>query len=195
LYDHQVSRPPVNDPTDSEGVPERAPSGDHEAFEAMFREFAAPLRRFARGYVASPESAAEIVQDIFLNVWRTPRVFETREQLRAYLFRATRNRALDYLEKEGVRTRWREESLRDVQAGMADDDAHGAHEAIERAELLGIIDSVLKEMPARRRAVCELRWKHGLPLADIAARMDISAKTVEIQIGRGLKQVRARLGS
>jgi len=52
---------------------------------------------------------------------------------------------------------------------------------------------MLAEMPNRRREVCVLRWRHGRSVAEVAERLAISTKTVEAQIGRGLRQLRERI--
>jgi RNA polymerase sigma-70 factor (ECF subfamily) len=63
----------------------------------------------------------------------------------------------------------------------------------ELAELAATIDQVLAEMPDRRREVCVLRWRHGHSVGEVAKRLGISTKTVEAQIGRGLRQLRERI--
>jgi RNA polymerase sigma-70 factor, ECF subfamily len=174
----------------------RIPLGDAAAFETMVSEFAAPLRRFALRYTRSPEAAAEVAQDVFYKVWRNRaanRTFAGREQLRAYLYRAARNQALDYVAREEVRSRWRTAARENppdpvVPLHTAPADTHA-----ELAELAATIDRVLAEMPDRRRAVCLLRWRYGHPVAEIAEELGIAVKTVEVQIGRGLRQLRERI--
>lgn len=174
----------------------RIPVGDPAAFEAMVNEFAAPLRRFAYRYTRSREAAAEVVQDVFYKVWRNraaERVFAGRQQLRAFLYRAARNQALDYVAREDVRSRWRLASREDRSDPVIPLHAAPANTHAELAELAATIDQVLAEMPDRRRAVCVLRWRHGYPVAEIAAQLGIAVKTVEVQIGRGLQQLRERI--
>jgi RNA polymerase sigma-19 factor, ECF subfamily len=170
--------------------------GDAAAFERMVNEFAAPLRRFAFRYTRSREVASEVVQEVFYKLWRnrtSGAVFAGRQQLQAYLYRAARNNALDYIAREATRSRWRratrDHPLDDViPLHAAPADTHA-----ELAELAATIDQVLAEMPDRRREVCVLRWRHGHSVADVAKRLAISTKTVEAQIGRGLRQLRERI--
>lgn len=168
-------------------------AGDAQALEIMFCVHADALRRFAYRFVRSREAAAEIVQDVFCNVWRTREHFALREEPRAYLFSATRNRALDVMAYEGVRRRWYEESCIEQLhpdsrrlAAAPDEDAH-------LAELQSAIDDALTQLPARRRLVCHMRWKEGFSPPEIAERLQISLKTVETQITRGLRYLRTRL--
>ena len=174
----------------------RIPHGDDAAFTTMVDQFAGPLRRFAFRFTRSRDVAAEVVQDVFYKVWTNRAagaVFEGRLELRAYLYRATRNTALDCVAREITRSKHRKASRPDAADRVTPLHAAPADTHAELAELAETIDQVLAAMPDRRRAVCVLRWRHGLPVAEIAERLGISAKTVEIQVGRGLRQLRERI--
>jgi RNA polymerase sigma-70 factor (ECF subfamily) len=174
----------------------RIAHGDPAAFEIMVKEFAAPLRRFVFRYTRSREAASELVQDVFYKVWRNRTVgaaFAGRQQVQAYLYRAARNQALDYIARETTRLRWRRESRDHEAGGFTPLHTAPANTHAELAELAATIDQVLAEMPERRREVCVLRWRHGQPVAEIAEQLAISTKTVEVQIGRGLRQLRERI--
>ena len=170
--------------------------GDAAAFERMVKEFAAPLRRFVFRYTRSREVASEVVQDVFYKLWRnrtSGTVFAGRPQLQAYLYRAARNNALDYIAREATRSRWRRETREHPSDAVTPLHAAPADTHAELVELAATIDQVLAEMPDRRREVCVLRWRHGHSVIEVAKRLAISTKTVEAQIGRGLRQLRERI--
>jgi RNA polymerase sigma-70 factor (ECF subfamily) len=168
-------------------------AGDADALDALFRKHGDTLRRFAYKYVRSREAAAEIVQDVFYNVWRTREQFALSEEPVAYLFTATRNRALDIIAHEGVRRRWYEEwCMQQLHPDMRRRPAP-PDEVTHLAELHNAIDDTLGRMPERRRLVCRMRWKDGLSPREIAGQLRIALKTVETQISRGLRDLRMRL--
>lgn len=171
-------------------------NGDAAAFERMVNEFAAPLRRFVFRYTRSRDVASEIVQDVFYKLWRNRSrgaVFAGRPQLKAYLYRAARNNALDHIAREATRSRWRRTSCERSEEGVTPLHSAPADTHAELAELAATIDQVLAEMPDRRREVCVLRWRHGHSVGEVAKRLEISTKTVEAQIGRGLRELRERI--
>ena len=84
------------------GVPDTA------AFEQMVLTYAQPLTAFAWRYVQSNELAVNVVQDVFAQVWERRADLDVRTNLRAYLFAATRNRALNALAHARIEARWRE---------------------------------------------------------------------------------------
>src|SRR5262249_15150641 len=72
--------------------------------------------------------------------------------------------------------------------------ARGPAEQLMRAEELGAtVERALADMPEKRRAICALRWTDGLTYAEIAARLGIAEKTVENQIGLGLRLLHERV--
>ena len=81
---------------------ERLRLGDHEAFEIIFRAHYAQLVGFAEGMLRRGGTAEEIVQDVMLELWRRRESLVLTESVRAYLYRATRNRVLNDLRHERV---------------------------------------------------------------------------------------------
>ena len=160
---------------------ERLRAGDAAAFDAVYHELVGPLRAWAYRHVRSREAAVEIVHDVFFAVWRGRAELALREGLRAYLYSATRNRALDWLARESVRRRFSDRVVEEL---------HAPPDEAEDPELLHAILAAIEGMPERRRVVCSLRWRQGMSLAEIATSLGISQKTVETQLTRGLKQLR-----
>ena len=172
---------------------ERVRAGDAEAFSELFLTFGEPLRRFAFRYVWSSDLADDVVQDVFSRIWHARERIDLRVGLRAYLFRATRNLALDVLDHEAVRERWASESSRLADQIDSCTDTEIPDDGSRDIALLGIIDATLDRMPERRQLVCRLRWKDGVSLTEIARRLKLSIKTIETQITRGRRDLRAAL--
>lgn len=74
--------------------------GDEDAFRALVREYHAPLRRLALGYVRSSAVADEVVQETWLGVIHGIRNFEGRSSLRTWIFRILTNTAKTRAERE-----------------------------------------------------------------------------------------------
>jgi RNA polymerase sigma-70 factor (ECF subfamily) len=155
------------------------------AFNLLFEEQFEPLTRFVTRMVRSRHVAAELVQDVFLRLWRGRRELYVRGDIRSYLRRAARNRALDWLRREELHHDWERTAVHEMEtiAAPSDDDKEGLlHDLLSRA---------LAGMPARRREVCELRWREGLGPIAIAEQLRLSVKTVETHITAGIKELRA----
>ena len=166
----------------------RAPDDRSEPFETLFRAHYAPLCDFVYGYVRSREAAQELIQDLFLRLWELRETSDTAPLTTAYLYTAARNRALRYLRHQRVVARWEERAAREagVPEGRVDEDLH-CREVAEAVQ--GAID----ELPERCRLIFTMSRHQELTYGEIAEVLGISVKTVETQMWRALKSLRAKL--
>jgi RNA polymerase sigma-70 factor (ECF subfamily) len=172
---------------------ERFRRGDEDAFEAIFREYATQLCTFALHFTRSRDLATEVVHDVFLLVWERRERLDVRTNLRAYLYKATRNRALEVARRDTFFRRWAERTSREQEH---DDSARltpTPHEQLERDERAAALQRAIDALPERRRMVLLLRWRDGLQNAEVAELMGISVKTVENQITQALRVLREQL--
>jgi RNA polymerase sigma-70 factor (ECF subfamily) len=166
----------------------RAGAPDDAAFERLVREHYAGLCTFACRFVGCPAVAEDLVLELFTHLWdvrgrSVPAVID-----RGYLYRAARNRALDYLRRQRVATTWIDRMTMEVdRAGERPDDR------LDERELAAAAARVVAALPAQRRRIFEMcRWD-GLSYAEVAARLGISVRTVNTQMTRALQRLRAEL--
>lgn len=172
---------------DDREVLARLRRGDEAAFEAVFRTWYAPLVRLATGLLREQAVAEEIAQDVMLELWRRRESLTPDGSAQAYLFQATRNRALNHVRHTRVRQRG-EPYARGPSAS-----APAGPAALVEEEIGVALQTALGEMPERTRRVFELSRIQGLRYAEIAETLGISVKTVEAQMGRALRALRERL--
>lgn len=172
----------------------RVREGNERAFEALFLQHFHALARFARSYVRSQPLAEELVQDVFLRIWAQRSRWEVQGSIRAYLFGAVRNGALDLRARADVRRRWEAASWRaeadDVAARAASSDEHLYAE--ERAAALR---RAVERLPENRRVAFTLRWHHQLSYAEIASIMGISVAAAQMLVARSIAVLRTELAA
>ena len=86
-----------------------SPAGDERALETLFQSHYASLCEFAVRYVREEALAEEIVQDLFADLWARRAEWRVRGPVRAYLFGAVRNRALNVRKRQATERDWAEE--------------------------------------------------------------------------------------
>jgi len=165
---------------------ERLREGIEAGFDAIFRTHYANLVGFANSILKDPPAAEDVAQEVMLELWRrrSNMVFET--SLRAYLFQATRNRALNQIRHRRVAGRVDPEAMAPVSPPHAD------RQVLEK-EIDATVRRAISGLPERCREVFELSRVHGLKYAEIARTLDISIKTVEAQMGGALRSIREKL--
>lgn len=161
------------------------------AFEAVFREHYEPLARFAFRFVHDAAAAEDIVQEVFGRLWTDRHSVTISSSLRAYLYAAVRNRALN-VEKHGAVI-----DAFEVDEGAAESIAPAPvepDEMLDIAELHARLAEAFDALPEKQATVMRLRWREELTYAEIADALGISIKGVEKHLSRGLAALRARFG-
>ena len=173
----------------------RLRDGDERTYEALFRAFAPGLVAFVAGYVRSSAVAEELVQDVFLAVWRARATLHIEGEAGAYLYAAARNRALSHLARERTAARWRGEPPADGGRSAAASEVPDPR-APREDELLALLElqEAIASLPARCRLVFTMQRQQAMSYGEIATTLGLSIKTVETQMGRALKALRAHLG-
>jgi RNA polymerase sigma-70 factor (ECF subfamily) len=179
---------------------DRIRQGDGVAFKALFRTYYEPLCGFVESRIGDPSAAEDLVQNIFLGVWRRREEVDPGTSVKAYLFGAARNESIDFRKRKKVRDDWKEEHQVDTQVDL--DGApgparqlNGPVEEAERRQLQEELQNGVDALPERRREVYILSRRHGLTYEEIAEVMEISPKTVDNQMVEALKFLRKRMRS
>jgi len=162
------------------------------------------LWRLGHSFVRSPEIAEELVQEVFLALWRDRRDWDVQLSVRAWLYAAVRHHALNHLRHERVAARLRERTAagRDASTEYASTDAQpvamgaaalDAHESTEARELEQIVTTAIAALPERRRLAMMLRWKHDLSAAEIATVLGTTPESARVLLTRARQELAALL--
>ena len=163
-------------------------AGDSAAFETLFRAHYQSMCAFAARMVARRDVAEDLVQEVFLYVWRNRQQWRVEHSVKQYLYASLRHGALRYLRHERV--------VRDHVPDaviMFERPPRLADADLEAEETRALVRAAIDRLPERCRLAYTLHREHGLTYAEVAAVMGISAKTVDVQIGRALKSLRRLL--
>lgn len=133
--------------------------------------------------------AEDLVQEVFLELWRKRSGIQIQISFRAYLRRAAVNKTLNYLRDQ--RLPISDEEFMPFQLASS---TPQADETLETSELKEEIDRAISALPERCRQVFVLSRFEELSAKEIADLLDISPKTVENQMTKALKSLREWLG-
>jgi RNA polymerase sigma-70 factor (ECF subfamily) len=183
--------PEGKQPTDA-ALMERILQQDSTALEALYDRYGRPVYSLVLRIAQQPASAEEIVQDVFLQLWRNaPRFQIERGPLEPWLFTMARNRALDFLRLKREKQRRREDSDSDIApSAVVRSDPEGDIDRSRRAEK---IRGLLTSLPVAQRRAIELAFFEGLTHSEIAAATGEPLGTVKSWIRGGLLRLRESL--
>ena len=167
----------------------RLTQGDETAVDAIFRRYYASLCLTANRVLRDTAKAEDLVQDVFFELWRKRGNLQIHSSLRAYLKRATMNKALNHIRDEKIKSSG-EEPLWLMKSAQV-----GAQRQLEASELKRQIDRAIDQLPERCRLIFCLSRFEEMSYQQIADELDISIKTVENQIAKALRLLREKLGT
>lgn len=159
--------------------------GNARAFEAIYRRYASELYRFARKNIQAKEDCEEMVQDVFESLWVRHKQVKV-DSLRHYLKTSIRYMVIRYFYNKGVKKRYIDHYKFFT---VAYESAGQEEESPEN--LRAMILKGLEGLPERCQAAMKLRITEDLSNHEIAQRMKITKKTVELYMSKALSHLRA----
>lgn len=168
---------------------ERVAAGDPGAVQEVLSRYTALVWSLASSLSRDPHEVEDVVQDIFVDVWRSAVRYDSSVASEAtFIATIARRRVIDRRRRAGRRVD--PEPLEDVVAPGADDPALRQVDIEDEAAQA---KEVLAELTGDRRKVLELSVVTGLTHREIAADTGIPLGTVKSHIRRGLVEVSERL--
>lgn len=182
--------------------PEQSPDSDVDLLHAVARGDEAALARLYDQYrtilfglliriLGSREEAEDVLQDVFIQVWRRAADFdEKRGKPFTWLVTLTRSRAIDRLRQIGARQR--------LATGAAENQPEEVSDALAdtfRSEQKEIVKRALAKLPEEQRRALMLAYYDGLTQSEIASRLSTPLGTVKTRMRSGMNKLRELLGT
>jgi len=164
-------------------------NSDAGAFEEIYRRHWERLALQVLKIIRSREDARDIVQEVFVSIWKRRMEIELRGPLIGYLLRSVRNVAIRHIEKNITRNHYLE-TLSDSLAV----DAASPETYFEYKELKHTVDQAVANLPSKMQEVYLLSRKEKMTYKEIANRLGIAENTVRKQLSNALKSLRACVG-
>lgn len=133
----------------------------------------------------------EIVQELFINLWKNHDRIDENQSLNSYLFIAVKNRCMNVLESRSSRSK--HAKLLWYLYGLKSTENNNAFQQLVANDLEKDLTVALEHLPKECKRIFELSRLEGLKYQEIADRLNISIKTVETQMSRALTRLRLEL--
>jgi RNA polymerase sigma-70 factor (ECF subfamily) len=146
------------------------------AFEQFYRAYVNPVLAIARARLGGSD-AEDVVQAVFLDIWRLRARLPLATLLRKYVYGALQHRLASAYRSNGRRARVSDPARHNEATGGGEWTA-GPPDALERAEGEQAWLDALDALPARTRLIVLLSYGHGFSRPEIAALVGVSLETV-----------------
>lgn len=155
-------------------------------FRNLFNRYYKPLLALAVYIVQSSDDAEDIVQGVFLKLWKNEKSFQSNEKAWPYLKTSVKNQCLNLLEKNRSKNEY---------LNQLDYDNLIRNSPFSDHLLLEKINSSINKLPDRCKEVFIKSRVLGMSHKEISTEMLISVKTVENQMTKALKFLRDQLAN
>jgi len=183
-----MNRPP---PDTDPALVARIEARDADALALLYDRHSARLMGLAQRILGVSGEAEEVLQEVFLFVWRSAHTFDAaRGSVLAWLLVATRSRAIDRLRARRPASRGELKRLDDVPETASPLDVES--DSVSR-EWEAVCRAAIGELPAEQRRVLELAYFEGLTHVEIAERTSTPLGTVKTRVRLGLMKLRERI--
>ena len=160
--------------------------GDRRALAQLYERYKRPLYLFARRMLGDPESAIDLVQEVFLRLHERREQLDRPERFRSWLFTAARNRCLTEL-RHGRRWQPIDQAPADRLVAAPPSDAR------EREEKLGRLRDALESLRVEYREVLILREYQELSYREIAEVTGSTESAVKSRLWKARQTLHAAL--
>ena len=192
---------------DDRALATRIARGDDSAFMTIYDRYGDMLFGTALRFFRDRDTAADIVQETMLAVWRRSDQFDPEQgSLGAWMLGIARNRSIDRLRAEARRPKLVHPAA-DAAGGPDADPLAWASRALVAADreepatqadrrwIRALLTTTMAEMRPEEREVLVLAYDQGLSQSEIATRLDVPIGTVKSRTRRALAGLRDRLAS
>lgn len=153
------------------------------AFKELFDRYYQKMCYAGYRTYSDQHKAKDFAQEIFCDLWNKRKTVKINSSLNAYLSRAMRNKAIDYIRSQRL----------NFDEGKSVQYLQTEFDPTSFKELQAVIKATVDSLPERCRIVYNLSRTEGLSHKEIASKLDISTKTIENQITKALKALRLNI--
>jgi RNA polymerase sigma-70 factor, ECF subfamily len=174
----------------SQSILLKVSQGQVSSFETIFHQYYVALCNHAFTYLKSKELAEDVVSDVFTKMWEKRSNINIETSIKSYLFRAVSNMCIDTLRK----AYYKKISFQDTVESTFTSKHTTIYETYtENKELGTYIENAITALPKQCQMIFRLSKELGLKYSEIAQLLNISVKTVEAQMTKAFKTLKASL--
>ena len=171
----------------------QAKNGSLEAFSSLMELYQTKVYNLALRMTGSPEDAADLCQETFLNAWKGLPNFQGNSSFSTWIYRLTNNACIDFIRREKTRRGMDVLSLNDDEKDFDElipDNAPTPQAKLEEKERQEALNRGLRKLSEEHRQVLLLREVSGLSYTEIAAIVGVEEGTVKSRIARARLSLR-----
>ncbi|HIG70303.1 MAG TPA: sigma-70 family RNA polymerase sigma factor [Myxococcales bacterium] len=162
-------------------------AGDGSAFDSLFDRWGGPLLHYLERMVVDSGTAEELVQEVFLRVYRAKDRYRPEAKFSTWLYRIGTNLALNELRRPSrsrPHSSMNEEPSNGGPVLRLVSDTQDAGDSLDVRRRANRVEGALAELPERQRMAIWLSAVEGMSYAEVAETLETSEKSVKALVHR-----------
>lgn len=167
---------------------EKLKNDDQSAFTIIFTKYYQDLVRFSFGFTRNSDASEEIVQEVFLKLWENRTTMVINNSLRSFLLKTVQNRSIDSLRHVNITNKYASKVLEHPLLSENDTENYILH-----SELQANFNHAMEKIPFEYAEAYRMSRIEILNYQEIAQKLNVSVRTVEVRISKALNLLREEL--
>ena len=165
---------------------------DEAALGELYDRYASLVYSIALRITGDRQTAEEVMQDVFQNIWQTAGGFRHQSgAVVGWIIGITRHRAIDTLRSKRERARNRE--LTGIEAAYFLPNSSSVEQDLEQRALRQAVQAALADLPPTQRQAIEMAYYGGMTQTEIAKQLGEPLGTIKTRLRLGLSKLRELL--
>ena len=161
--------------------------GDESAFTALFTSYSRLLFAYALSLSRDHAMAQDILQNVYLKIWKFRSNLNPKLSIRSFLFKAVYNEFINqYKQKKTI-------SILEQKYMDALNKMYAQSEDVIQKQQIEFINSEIEKLPSKCKLIFKMSKKEGLSNQEISKYLGVSIKTVEGHITNAFRRLKAKL--
>lgn len=161
---------------------------DETVFENVYHAYFAPLCYFSQQILGSREEAEDLVENVFIKLWETNKLFKATDNKAVFLYSCVKNAAIDLLRKN----RTKDKAFEKV-ASLSSEITPDFLSQVITTEVWAEVYRAIENLPSQCRKVITMSYLDGKSNQEIAEELELTDKTVRNTKVRALQTLKRNL--
>jgi RNA polymerase sigma-70 factor, ECF subfamily len=172
-------------------------AGNEAVFEQLVERYLKWLYNFVFQLTRDKAAAEDIMQDVFVKVWKNLSSFDTEKKFSTWIFAIAKNTAYDFLKKKKSIpfSTFENEDGESILEYIEDETILHSHELLQKMDNTKDVQELLASLPVETRTILLLHYNNGFSLVEIAEILGHPSNTVKSRYRRAIMQLREQLFS
>jgi RNA polymerase sigma-70 factor, ECF subfamily len=164
-------------------------TGDMSAFDIIYKRYSRRLYGFVFRYIKQESDTEEIVQEVFIKIWKSRDKIDVYSSFESFLFTIAHNATINLLKKKATEQKYVEH----VKSLQRIEETYELTDEIHYQELKHKLQGLLDELSPRQKEIFQLSREEGLSQKEIAEKLGISTNTVKNHMVTTLSFLKSKL--